>query len=95
MITYDYTADTLTVSKGDQQIVFDLAYEHGLWPPVVGNNPLRSMRLDAGLTQEELGKRLGLSKVRVSQLERAKKPSLAHLLRVRGILKSTLQEAPQ
>ena len=47
------------------------------------NNTLRSMRKDAGLSQQELGDRLGISKSAVSMYERGERtPDLELLERI-------------
>jgi DNA-binding XRE family transcriptional regulator len=85
MISYDYLTDTLTVEADGQAIVVNGAGAKGLWPMRVQNqaNAIRNMRTDAGLTQKQLAKLLGLSKARISQIEHDERPTLDNIMRIR------------
>lgn len=50
--------------------------------PITTSNLCRSMRLTAGLTQEQLAERLGTTQSKVSSYERAKKPRVETICKV-------------
>jgi len=54
---------------------------------------LKEARIEAGLTQDQLSQRSGVSQTRISALEGGKRPGWASLLRLCGALGRDPQEA--